>query len=54
MSETILDEIAESTRKRVARDKTTFSLEELKRIYEAKYADFTMLLPSQDYHLSAK
>ena len=29
MSETILDEIAESTRKRVARDKTTFSLEDV-------------------------
>ncbi len=36
MSETILDEIAESTRKRVARDKTTFSLEELKKNIRSK------------------
>lgn len=37
MSETILDEIARSTRERVERNKSLFSLEELKRIYDAGY-----------------
>lgn len=54
MSETILDEIAESTRKRVARDKTTFSLEELKRIYEAKYDDLDRYGNGRFYNALAK